>query len=1134
MSSIAFDPVQKQTAIGTKDGRIVVVGSSGERRVVTVGKGSVAAVAFSHGNKELCAILAGENTANDDHVEEENRQQGEKQTGREIAFVNRLTGVVSLGGTGLYASSPPASIPAANNAFLVYSLTNSSLVSVFPSSSCSDSLYTLSQPAAPIYTRISPVDHNLLACVSRETIVFWNLTLKSVVVSTQLPSTAASAAWMHDGSHMIVSQSVGTTLLVYPAPTATSTHPASKIAFFKTVQTTLSNLKEKVHVSNGSFEVHVPLLESLAIPGRVAQIQIHKLAIEDMQFHGAQESHHAIMAWSCPQQNNSVHISIFKCPWSSQAILAETRIDPETISTVALSFENQFDRFKDFSLLYRANNPASVLALSEEGLLRVISYQSATGSWIPLSTHSLNSIMCNHDSILSQYIDPAVHLMTLPRIAAMHVTSSISLSANENATLATVHNQDGSVRLWSMSENGVSQSDSVETIPFGNLVPMESSHDPVRVLWDAESGWLLVSSGPVFSILKKRGASAHMESGHRQAEIGEDDEEEDGVLEDTDLDNVMAELDRVVDQVLDLNRGHERTATDEISRQSSDADTEESDDLARQQEPVESGGVVDTIEGGHARAQSNPALNRIMMPLHKRLSTLQMRDLEADTPPSEPVPLDTVVKNNTAMVSLLNHSSHHEPWIVRWKPVAQVMAASVIQAEAVCPELRLAAFATMGTGILTVIDLDSGVAVLETSVQQFSKVDGVALMDFGNTYFPKDSKLAPVLLIATAENAIHAIKITISNTSSTSRKISFSHPTALLSPSSRSSKPFTLPRHASSSSTSLPFLMTLLNEDGENIPRRMNTDTASKEHYLVFVSRIGIHVLLLSRGKACVTLIEQFHDGPAMQSDSADAANSVFGWMGRIFKPPSQQEISPSGSRDAVASFQWTGEVVAGGIVRLGGSRGAPAAPAVLLVDACANVKLVSLPELEVVIGGKSLLAEGESVYQGLKRGNVHVLEEGGVAMSSDGNVFEVSHAWDETWKPRQEPRRLYDHVKQNAFWEKFGKLGDGKDRDLEAILKSIPPKPTGKTQHHHPQSTGNPSPSSAASSSSSRTDAAIAASGGGNDVFNDARNKLNERGELLSNMERKFGDLSESSGNFLKTIQEYNERQSKKKWYEL
>ncbi|KAJ3245200.1 hypothetical protein HDU77_009564 [Chytriomyces hyalinus] len=1056
MSSIAFDPVQKQTAIGTKDGRIVVVGSSGERRVVTVGKGAVAAVAFSHGNKELCAILAGENTANDDHVEEENKQQQEKQTGREIAFVNRLTGVVSLGGTGLYASSSPASIPAANNAFLVYSLTNSSLVSVFPSSSCSDSLYTLSQPAAPIYTRISPVDHNLLACVSRETVVFWNLSLKSVVVSTQLPSTAASAAWMHDGSHMIVSQSTGTTLLVYPAPAATSTHPASKIAFFKTVQTTLSNLKEKVHVSNGSFEVHVPLLESLAIPGRVAQIQIHKLAIEDMQFHGAQESHHAIMAWSCPQQNNSVHISIFKCPWSSQAILSETRIDPETISTVALSFENQFDRFKDFSLLYRANNPASILALSEEGLLRVISYQSATGSWIPLSTHSLNSIMCNHDSILSQYIDPAVHLMTLPRIAAMHVNSSISLPANEIATLATVHNQDGSVRLWWMSEDGLSQSDSVETIPFGNLVPMESLHDPVRVLWDAESGWLLVSSGPVFSILTKRGASAHMESGHRQAEIGEDNEEEDGVLDDTDLDNVMAELDRVVDQVLDLNRGHERTATDE-SRQSSGADTEKSEDLARQQEPVESGGVEDTIEAGHTRAQSNPALNRIMMPLHKRLSTLQMRDLEADTPPSEPVPLDTVVKNNTAMVSLLNHSSHHEPWIVRWKPVAQVMAASVIQAEAVCPEIRLAAFATMGTGILTVIDLDSGVAVLETSVQQFSKVDGVALLDFGNTYFPKD---------------------------------------------------------------------------GENIPRRMNTDTASKEHYLVFVSGIGIHVLLLSRGKACVTLIEQFHDGPATQSDSADAANSVFGWMGRIFKPPSQQEISPSGSRDAVASFQWTGEVVAGGTVRLGASRGAPAAPAVLLVDSCANVKLVSLPELEVVIGGKFLLAEGERVYQGLKRGHVHVLEDGGVAMSSDGNVFEVSHVWDEKWKPRQEPRRLYDHVKQNAFWEKFGKLGDGKDRDLEAILKSIPPKPTGKTQHHHPQSTGNPSPSSA--SSSSRTDAAIAASGGGNDVFNDARNKLNERGELLSNMERKFGDLSESSGNFLKTIQEYNERQSKKKWYEL
>ncbi|KAJ3229452.1 hypothetical protein HDU81_005367 [Chytriomyces hyalinus] len=1128
MNSIAFDPVQKQTAVGTKDGRIVVFGSSGERRVVTVGHGPVVAVAFSDGNKELCAVLAGQNTTTEYHDDDEDKQQQEEEKiGREVVFMNRMTGVVSSGGTGLYASSSPASIPTANNDFLIYSLTKSCLVSVFPSS-CSDSLYNLNQPTHPIYTRISPVDHNLLACVSREAIVFWNLTLKSVVVSMQLPSPGVSAAWMHDGSHMIVAQNMGTTLLVYPAPSTTSTQPASKIAFFKTVQTTLSNLKEKAHVSNGSFEVHVPLLESLAIPGRVAQIQIHKLAIEAMQFPDAQECHHMIVAWSCPQQNNSVHISIFKCPWS-QAIVPETRIDPETISTVALAFENQFDRFKDFSLLYRPNNPASILALSEEGLLRVISYQSGTGSWIPLSTHSLNSI--NHDSILSQYIDPAIHLMTLPRIAAMHVTSSNLLSGNENAMLATVHNHDGSVRLWIMNEDDLSQS--VETISFGNLVPLDSLHDPVRVLWDAESGWLLVSSGPVFSIIKKRASAAHTEHGYRHAESEEEEEEEDGILEDTDLDNVMAELDRVVDQVLDLNGGHERTATNE-SRQSSEAYTDESEDLPPQKrEMAESSGAEDTIETRHARAQSNPALNRVMMPLHKRLSTLQMRDLEADTPPSEPVPLDTVVKNNTAMVSLLNHSSHHEPWIVRWKPVAQVMSASVIQAEAMCPELRLAAFATIGSGVLTVVDLDSGVAVLETNVQQFSKVDGVALLHFGNTYFPKDSKIAPVLFIATAENAIHAIKITISNTSCTSRKISFSYPSVLLSPSTRSSKPFTQPRHASSSTPTAPFLITLLNEDGENVPRQLNPDTASKEHYLVFVSGIGIHMLLLSRGKACVTLIEQFHDGPTMQFDASDGANSVFGWMGRIFKPSSQQENSSTGSRDAMASSQWTGEVVAAGIVRLGASRGVPAAPAVLLVDSYANVKLVSLPELVVVIAGKSLLSEGEKVCDGLKRGHVHVLEEGGVAMSSDGNVFEVSHAWDEKWKPRQEPRRLYDHVKQNAFWEKFGKLGDGRDRDFEAILKSVPPKPTAKTKLHHPQSTGNLIPSSSASSS--RADAAATTtSTGANDAFHEAKNKLNERGELLTNMERKFGDLSDSSGNFLKTIQEYNERQSKKKWYEL
>ncbi|KAI9345659.1 hypothetical protein BDR26DRAFT_856411 [Obelidium mucronatum] len=52
--------------------------------------------------------------------------------------------------------------------------------------------------------------------------------------------------------------------------------------------------------------------------------------------------------------------------------------------------------------------------------------------------------------------------------------------------------------------------------------------------------------------------------------------------------------------------------------------------------------------------------------------------------------------------------------------------------------------------------------------------------------------------------------------------------------------------------------------------------------------------------------------------------------------------------------------------------------------------------------------------------------------------------------------------------------------------------------------------------------------------AFQETRNKLNERGEMLSNMERKFADLDRGASDFLNTIKEYNARQEAKKWYEL
>ncbi|KAJ3416325.1 hypothetical protein HDV05_002265 [Chytridiales sp. JEL 0842] len=49
-------------------------------------------------------------------------------------------------------------------------------------------------------------------------------------------------------------------------------------------------------------------------------------------------------------------------------------------------------------------------------------------------------------------------------------------------------------------------------------------------------------------------------------------------------------------------------------------------------------------------------------------------------------------------------------------------------------------------------------------------------------------------------------------------------------------------------------------------------------------------------------------------------------------------------------------------------------------------------------------------------------------------------------------------------------------------------------------------------------------------DVFGDTRNKLDERGERLQNLETKFGDLAERSAGFLSAVQAYNKKQEAKK----
>ncbi|KAK4514310.1 uncharacterized protein ATC70_001902 [Mucor velutinosus] len=52
--------------------------------------------------------------------------------------------------------------------------------------------------------------------------------------------------------------------------------------------------------------------------------------------------------------------------------------------------------------------------------------------------------------------------------------------------------------------------------------------------------------------------------------------------------------------------------------------------------------------------------------------------------------------------------------------------------------------------------------------------------------------------------------------------------------------------------------------------------------------------------------------------------------------------------------------------------------------------------------------------------------------------------------------------------------------------------------------------------------------------VFSQLGDKMNERGEKLNQLDQKFQDMNAASGDFLKAVKEYNERQARKKWWEF
>lgn len=52
--------------------------------------------------------------------------------------------------------------------------------------------------------------------------------------------------------------------------------------------------------------------------------------------------------------------------------------------------------------------------------------------------------------------------------------------------------------------------------------------------------------------------------------------------------------------------------------------------------------------------------------------------------------------------------------------------------------------------------------------------------------------------------------------------------------------------------------------------------------------------------------------------------------------------------------------------------------------------------------------------------------------------------------------------------------------------------------------------------------------------VFSQLGQQMNERGERLNELDKKFEDMNTASGDFLKAVKELNDKQTRKKWWEF
>ncbi|KAJ3328666.1 hypothetical protein HDU76_009533, partial [Blyttiomyces sp. JEL0837] len=523
------------------------------------------------------------------------------------------------------------------------------------------------------------------------------------------------------------------------------------------------------------------------------------------------------------------------------------------------------------------------------------------------------------------------------------------------------------------------------------------------------------------------------------------------------------------------------------------------------------------------------------------------------------------VSNPTVVVDRLFMKDVGEPRL-GWCPWIQGIHMDVVTVSVFCPWLSLLASATHD-GSLTVVDSVTGRAVLTDHFGGLpdGSANEVVLIHFVETFFDKASTICPVLIIATLDGSYFMYGISIFNNHSSPtgspslsqqrhektftiiypREIHFRRVLLM-----KGIKPLTDPKEPDTFIYNRPIHVGLLSDTGNTITRQPLKEVPIEENFLVLVGTRCVQVVLLEPGMVPRIVVEKsFSAGGGSTSGMAFGGVSLpfdfesllkggrtssdgfgAGFGGRMTQTPLSPESIMSPSSDdfssmgmGMGSLSWYSTVAAG--VSVLKAQDNTFFPAVVSVSRAGVVSAMRLPTLEKVDAYGSSVVGGEFSW-GLEGRRVRVLEDGRVAgWTADKEVKVFLGANGDRGRFPSVDAKIYDLGRQHTWLKTYGKAV--KDAEVDELFG-------GRRAGHAPEI-----PSNAASSSTSITrptgsSSTMGSTSAGGNAIAEAKNKLNERGEKLSNLEQKFGQLENQSSDFLKTIQETNEKQAKKKWWEL